>query len=82
MEFVNGTRPGIKSLWSLQSSKSEMWAATLTGLGTALTAAWNGAPVLYHGATIKPEKRTALCGLRMAGCPLVSVKGTMGRTRL
>ena len=33
-----------------------MWAATLTGLGTALTAAWNGAPVLYHGATIKPEK--------------------------
>jgi len=29
---------------------------TLTGLGTALTAAWNGAPVLYHGATIKPEK--------------------------
>ena len=34
----------------------EMWADTLTGLGTALTAAWNGVPVLYHGATIKPEK--------------------------
>ena len=40
----------------MQNSKSETWAATLTGLGTALTAAWNGAPVLYHGATIKPEK--------------------------
>ena len=56
VEFVNGTVPETRSLWSLQSSKSEMWAATLTGLGTALTAAWNGAPVSFHGATIKPEK--------------------------
>ena len=40
----------------MQNSRSETWAATLTGLGTALTAAWNGAPALCHGATIKPEK--------------------------
>lgn len=33
-----------------------MWAATPIGVGTALTAAWNGAPALCHGATIKPEK--------------------------
>ena len=33
-----------------------MWAATPTGLGMALTAGWNGAPALCHGATIKPEK--------------------------
>jgi len=40
----------------LQNSKSETWAATPIGVGTVLTAGWNGAPALYHGATIKPEK--------------------------
>ena len=33
-----------------------MWAAIHTGAGTALTAAWNGAPALYLGATTRREK--------------------------
>ena len=40
----------------LQNSKSETWAVIPIGVGMALTAAWNGAPALCHGATIKPEK--------------------------
>lgn len=33
-----------------------MWAAILTGAGTALTDACNGAPALYLGATTRREK--------------------------
>ena len=41
---------------SCKDRPTRCYEHTLTGLGTALTAAWNGAPALYHGATIKPEK--------------------------
>lgn len=33
-----------------------MWEAILTGAGTALTDAWNGAPALYRGAITRREK--------------------------
>ena len=56
-----------------------MWAATLTGLGTALTAAWNGAPVLYHGATIKPEKsEPRFAGCEWQGVPWFQSRGQWG----
>ncbi len=38
------------------SVRWEMWAAILTGAGTALTAVWNGAPASCPGAITRPEK--------------------------
>ena len=54
VQFINGTRPGKSSAGGTgQSVRWAMWAAILIGAGMALTAAWNGAPVLCPGATGK-----------------------------
>ena len=55
VEFVNGTRPGNPELMEL-AKRQVGNARRLAGVGTALTARWNGAPALCLGATIKPEK--------------------------
>ena len=47
-ESIDAIRTAV---WELEKA-----GYTPIGLGTALTAAWNGAPALCHGATIKPEK--------------------------
>ena len=56
VHFVNGTRPGNPELIELAKRQVGNVGGFLIGAGTALTAAWNGAPALCRGATIKPEK--------------------------
>ena len=56
VQFVNGTRPEIRSWWSWPSVRSAMWAAILIGAGMALTAAWSGVPALYPGVITRLEK--------------------------
>ncbi len=54
--LLNGTRPGNPQLVELANVRSAMWAAILTGAGTALTPVWNGAPASYPGAITRQEK--------------------------
>lgn len=41
--------PRTDKLFPLLSSRLAMWAVSRIGVGMALTAVWNGAPVLFRG---------------------------------
>ena len=83
VEFVNGTRTGNQELMELAKQQ-------VGNVGGYPYWSWYGfnSRVEWCACFVSwcynqaGKSETALCGLRMAGCPLVSVKGTMGRTRL
>ena len=55
MNTAHASREGFEKLITNVREVSNRIANPF-GAGTDLTAAWNGAPVSFHGATIKPEK--------------------------
>ena len=56
-----------------------MWAVIPTGAGMALTAAWNGAPASYPGATTRLEKANrVLQAVSGRGVPWFQSRGQWG----
>ena len=80
VQLVNGTRPGNTAVVDLAKRQVGNVGGRPFGAGTDLTAAWNGAPVSFHGATIKPEKASrALPGASHRAYPGSSHAGNGAR---
>ena len=67
VQLVNGTRPGNTAIVELAKRQAGNVGGRTFGAGTASTAAWNGAPVSFHGAT---DRR---------GCPSRALPGASHR---
>ena len=80
VQLVNGTRPGNTAVVDLAKRQVGNVGGDPFGAGTDLTAAWNGAPVTFHGATIKPGKASrALPGASHRAYPGSSHAGNGAR---